>query len=240
MKILIFGGTTEGRVLARELSADGHAVTVSCATALGVEELRGIPCASLQGRRSTEQITELVRGFDLVIDATHPYAAEITANVRIACGLAGVSLKRVLREHGEGSDCVQMRTCEEAADYLRGTEGNILLTTGSKELMKFAGIDSERLYARVLPTHMGIDACEAIGLPHSHIIAMQGPFSREMNLVMIRQYEIRLLVTKNSGIAGGFREKIEAAKSGGIRVVLIEPPFDSGISVEELLREVRK
>ncbi len=240
MKLLIFGGTTEGRVLARELSADGHAVTVSCATALGVEELRGIPCASLQGRRSTEQITELVRGFDLVIDATHPYAAEITANIRIACGLAGVSLKRVLREHGEGSDCVQMRTCEEAADYLRGTEGNILLTTGSKELMKFAGIDSERLYVRVLPTHMGIDACEAIGLPHSHIIAMQGPFSREMNLAMIRQYQIRLLVTKNSGIAGGFREKIEAAKSGGIRVVLIEPPLDSGISVEELLREVRK
>lgn len=240
MKILIFGGTTEGRILSRELCADGKEVTVSCATALGVEELRGIPCTALQGRLDTRQITELVRGFDLVIDATHPYAAEITVNVRTACGLAGVPLKRVLRDRGAESDCIQACSCEEAANYLRGTAGNILLTTGSKELGKFIGIGTERLYARVLPTHTGIDACEAVGLPHSHIIAMQGPFSREMNLAMIRQYEIRLLVTKNSGIAGGFREKIEAAEYAGVRVVLIEPPEDSGISVEELLREARK
>ena len=240
MKILIFGGTTEGRVLARELCADGYAVTVSCATALGVEELRGLPCETLCGRLDTARIAVLVRGFDLVIDATHPYAVEITANVRAACEQAAVPLKRVLRERGAASDCVQVRSCEEAAEVLRGTEGNILLTTGAKELGKFAGLDPERLYARVLPTHPGIDACEAIGLPHSHIIAMQGPFLKEMNLAVIRQYGIRVLVTKNSGTAGGFAEKIGAAESAGVRVVLIEPPDDSGMSMEELLREVRK
>ena len=240
MKILIFGGTTEGRVLARELCADGHAVTVSCATALGVEELRGLPCETLCGRLDTAQIAELVRGFDLVIDATHPYAVEITANVRAACEQAAVPLKRVLRERGPASDCVQVHSCEEAAEVLRGTEGNILLTTGAKELGKFAGLDPERLYVRVLPTHPGIDACEAIGLPHSHIIAMQGPFSEEMNLAVIRQYGIRVLVTKNSGTAGGFAEKISAAEKDGSRVIIIEPPEDSGMSMEELLREVRK
>ncbi len=240
MKILIFGGTTEGRVLARALCEDGHTVTVSCATVLGVEELRGLPCEVLHGRLDTDQIAELVRGFDLVIDATHPYAVEITANVRAACEQAAVPLKRVLRERGAASDCVQVRSCEEAAEYLRGTEGNILLTTGAKELGKFAELNPERLYARVLPTHPGIDACEAIGLPHSHIIAMQGPFSEELNLAVMRRYGIRILVTKNSGTAGGFAEKIGAAECAGVRVVLIEPPDDSGMSMDELLREVRK
>ena len=61
-----------------------------------------------------------------------------------------------------------------------------------------------------------------------------------MNTALIRQYGIRVLVTKNSGTAGGFAEKIGAAESAGVRVVLIEPPDDSGMSMEELLREVRK
>ena len=67
---------------------------------------------------------------------------------------------------------------DDAAAYLQGKPGNILLATGAKELPAFAVLEPERLYPRVLPTVAGITACEAAGIPHRNIVAMQGPLSR--------------------------------------------------------------
>lgn len=75
MKLLIFGGTTEGRILAKTLTERGNQVTVSVATPLGAEELRGIPCEIWEGRLDETAMAERIRGFPLVIDATHPYAS---------------------------------------------------------------------------------------------------------------------------------------------------------------------
>ena len=240
MKILIFGGTTEGRILAEKLCAEGHKVTVSCATGLGIEELGNVPCDRIRGRLDEDEIEKLVVQFELVVDATHPYAAIVTANIRLACVTTGTRLERVLREGGEYHDCVSFKNCRDAADFLCGTEGNIMLTTGAKELPDFKALPPERLYARVLPTHLGISACENAGIPHRNIIAMQGPFPELLNEAMFRRYDIKWIVTKNSGKAGGFTEKTEAAKNTGAAVILIEPPDDSGISMEELLRKVRE
>lgn len=85
MKVLVFGGTTEGRLLARELSALGAQVTVSVATALGAEELRGVPPLTVcVGRKDTRQMREMLPGFAVCVDATHPYAAEASGNIRAA------------------------------------------------------------------------------------------------------------------------------------------------------------
>lgn len=97
MRILIFGGTTEGRVLAEELTGRGHQVTVSVATALGAEELSGIPCIVWQGRLDEQEMATRIRAFDLVVDATHPYAEVVSGYIRAACNETGVSLRRVLR-----------------------------------------------------------------------------------------------------------------------------------------------
>ena len=89
MKVLVFGGTTEGRLLARELSALGAQVTVSVATALGAEELRGVPTLTVcVGRKDTRQMREMLPGFAVCVDATHPYAAEASGNIRAACDAA--------------------------------------------------------------------------------------------------------------------------------------------------------
>ena len=134
MKILIFGGAAEGRLLAGLVPALGHDVTVQVATELGAEELKGCPCRVRVGRLDAREMTELVREFDLVIDATHPYAAEASRNIRQACRAASVPLRRVLRAASEPGDCVRVGSCGEAADYLSGRPGNILIATGSKEL----------------------------------------------------------------------------------------------------------
>ena len=238
-KLLLFGGTTEGRLLAQKLCQQGHAVTVSVATALGAEELRELPVAVLTGRLDQGEMEALIPDFQMVIDATHPYAREVSRNLRSACHSCGVPLRRVLREESPAQGCVRVGSCAEAAEFLKGQSGNVLIATGAKELAAFAGLEPGRLYARVLPTHEGLSACEALGLPHRNILALQGPFTRRMNAAMLEQYHVRWLVTKDGGRAGGFAEKLAAAQEVGASLVLVERPREDGASMEELLAELQ-
>ena len=240
MRIVIFSGTTEGRLLSRLLAEKGADVTVCVATEYGCEEQGQAPGVTvLTGRKTVEEMIELLGGSDLCVDATHPYAALASAHIRTACESLGLPLRRLARAGGGGEGCVRVGSCAQAAAYLAGQEGNILLTTGSKELAAFGSLAPERLFARVLPTHEGVAACEALGLAHRNILALQGPFTQKMNEAMLEQYPIRWMVTKDGGRAGGFAEKLAAAQAVGVGVVLVERPGDSGASLEELLRELK-
>ena len=92
----------------------------------------------------------------------------------------------------------------------------------------------------MLPLENVVSSCLALGIPAAHLIAMQGPFSEELNLAMIHQWNIRCLVTKESGKAGGFLEKINAAKRAQIPVLLIGRPHETrkGVSLEQLKQEL--
>ena len=130
-------------------------------------------------------------------------------------------------------------TTEEAVSYLAGTEGKILVTTGSKELAKFAELPDykNRVYARVLPLPGVIASCAELGFDAAHTIGMQGPFSMDMNVAMLQSFHAEWMVTKESGRNGGFEEKIEAAKKAGVRVVLIgRPKEEEGLSEDEVKR----
>ena len=241
MRVLIFGGTTEGRLLAGELSALGAEVTVSVATPLGVEELSGLEGVNLWvGRKTAAELVPLLAPFHLCVDATHPYAVEATANIRTACGAANIPLRRLLRPSSEAEGVIRVDSCAQAAEYLAETQGNILLATGAKELSAFVGLEPGRIFARVLPTHDGIDACEAIGLPQSRILALRGPFSQKLNEAILEQYHVRWLVTKDGGKAGGFDEKRTAARNTGVSLVLVGRPPDEGESFETILAEIKE
>ena len=235
MKIVIFSGTTEGRALSHLLAEKGADVTVCVATEYGCEEQGEAPGITvLTGRKTVEEMVELLRGSDLCVDATHPYAVEVTKSVRRACGEAGVPCHRLLRDRSADTDAILVDSAEAAAKLLADREGNILLATGMKELPAFAGISPARLYPRVLPTGDSIAACERAGIPHRNIIAMQGPFSAELNEALIRQFHIAFLVTKDGGRAGGFQEKVQAAENTGIELVLIRRPEETGEPFEEI------
>lgn len=238
MRLLIFGGTTEGRILAQRLTERGHQVTVSVATPLGAEELSGIPCTVWAGRMEAAEMERRIPDFALVIDATHPYAEVVSAQIRRACEQTGTLLRRVLRAPSQETDCVRVESCRAAAEYLRDRPGNVLVTTGSKALRDYACLPPERLYPRVLPTHEALDICEEMGVPHRNILALQGPFTLEMNTAMLAQYRISYLVTKDGGKAGGFEEKRMAAQKTGAQLILVGRPPDSGESMEQLLREL--
>ena len=237
MKIIIFGGTTEGRLLSHLLAEKGAAVTVCVATEYGCEEQGEAPGVTvLTGRKTVEEMSELLRGSDLCVDATHPYAVAVTENIRQACGLAGVPCRRLLRRASETAGVTAVGSAAEAAALLREREGNVLLTTGSKELGAFSSLPPERLHPRVLPNHESLSACERAGIPRRNIIAMQGPFSTELNEALIRQFHIAYLVTKDGGKAGGFQEKAQAAKNTGIELVLIRRPEETGESFDDIVK----
>ena len=241
MKILLFGGTSEGRVLAEELAAMEVEVTVSVATDYGRELIEpGAGLTVLTGRLDAEGIAALLNGFDLCVDATHPYAVDATKNIQAACVRTGTPYLRCLREASEGDGWLRVETARDAAALADSLPGNILLTTGAKELPAFADIDPGRLYARVLPTHEGLSACEALSIPKSHMIAMQGPFSQALNQAMMEQFHIRILVTKDGGTAGGFPEKAAAAKALGAALVVIGRPKETGFPPEEILQQVKE
>ena len=223
----MFSGTTEGRRFSKKLAELGAAVTVCVATPLGVEEqgeMAGITVHA--GRLQPDAMAALLAGADLCVDATHPYAVDATRNIRAAAVQAGVELP---------PGCAVFETAAHAAEYLAGTEGNILLATGAKELAVFAGLEPARLYPRVLPTPEGIAACEAANVPHRNIIAMQGPFSCQLNKALIEQFHIRYLVTKDGGAAGGFAEQVQAAAETGIQLVVLRRPPETGETETQIL-----
>lgn len=237
MKIIIFGGTTEGRELSCKLAETGASVTVCVATKYGEEEQGRVPAVEIRtGALSHDEKLALLHNAALCIDATHPYARHVTVSVKAACAEAGVEYLRLLRPPCDIEGAVTVESAAEAAAYLREHEGRVLLTTGAKELTAYAGLNPVRLFPRVLPSHESLAACEALGIPHRNIIAMQGPFSQALNAALIRQYGIQYVVTKDGGAPGGFPEKLAAAKETGARLILLRRPEEDGMPFDEVLR----
>ena len=148
MKAVVFSGTTEGRVLSRQLAALGAEVLVSVATLLGAEEQGEADGITVHcGRLTTEEMTALLQGAALCVDATHPYAVDATKNIRAACAMAGVEYHRLLREESPlPAGSMVFATAAHAAAFLAGCSGNVLLATGAKELAAFAALGPERLF----------------------------------------------------------------------------------------------
>ncbi len=240
-KLCVFAGTSEGRLLASWLAGQPVSVTVCVATEYGESLLpQGENLTVSAKRLSREEMAGLFEreSFDLVIDATHPYAQEVTENLQSACEETGVQYLRLLRPEGAGGTGRYFSDIPTAVRYLSGTEGTIYLTTGSKELAKFAVLPdfAQRVYARVLPMEASLAACREAGLPPAHIHAMQGPFSREMNRAALAMTGAKFLVTKEAGPAGGFGEKAQAAQDVGAELVVIgRPPQGEGQSLEETI-----
>lgn len=239
MRTVIFSGTTEGRRLSRELARLGAEVTVCVATGYGREEQGEVPGVTvLSGRMDQGEMARTVRGAALCVDATHPYAVQVSRNLRAVCREENVPLLRLLREESpvpEGAAVFD--SAGEAAAWLKDTRGNILLATGAKELGAFAPLGGERLYPRVLPLASSLEACAGAGIPANHILALQGPFSQELNEALIRQYRIAYLVTKDGGRAGGFPEKAAAARAAGITLVLLRRPQEDGLDYDTVLKK---
>ena len=293
MKVVIFGGTTEGRQLAgyliqlnKQQKMQNIQVHVCVASEYGAQVLPEDDALKVHvGRLEQADMQEFLQEVqaDICVDATHPYAVIVTQNIYQACKVVGVPYVRVRRDMqeeqenadpamqeepvnadpdmqmsgthigdvdgkrytDETSDSIYVGDIQAAVDYLKGVTGNILITTGSKELHLYTQIPDygSRCTARVLPTRSVVEACTELGFTGKHLICMQGPFDLEMNLATLRYANADYMVTKASGKNGGYDEKCEAALAAGVQLVVIGRPKEqvepvmSLAQTEEYLRE---
>ena len=243
MRILLFGGTAEGHTLALRLAQAGHLVTCCVATDYGRNVLEPQPNLTVRMGRMDQPAmeAEMGKGYDRVVDATHPYAAQVSGNIRAAAHTVGLPYERLLRPTEEAGDVLWADSPGQAVEILETMSGNVLLTTGSKDLAVFAKLRDykERLWVRVLPSLDSLGTALNLGYPASHIICMQGPFSRQMNRETLRFMDGRILVTKDTGKAGGFGEKVQAAREAGARLLVIRRPVaETGLELEALLEKL--
>lgn len=248
-ELLIFAGTTEGRKLSECLSGAGIAHTLCVATEYGEIVLKEHPYAKIhRGRMNQNEIREYIEQgeFAAVVDATHPYAKIVTENIKAAMAGSDITYLRLKRETGAESDYEGIHyfeSNETCAKALAKVEGNVLLTTGSKELGIYCNLKEikDRLYVRVLPGIESLTLCMDQGISGKQILALQGPFTTEMNEAMLRQYQIKCLVTKASGKAGGYQEKLAAAERVGIPVYVIgHSEEEEGDSFGEVCRKLEE
>ena len=226
---VIFGGTAEGREAAARMRESGERFVV-CVTSEYAKSLlpEDAPChvGALDERAMLAFLKEMSPA--RVIDATHPYAARATKNIRACCEALRLPYERIERPVSEGAwrqDVEHVKDSESAARALLRTGGNILLTTGSRTLSVYTSlVDPARLWARVLATGEALALCEAAGIPPAHIIAMQGPFSAAFNAALYDMLDIRAMVSKDSGEKGGVAEKVIPALERDIHVILIDRP----------------
>ena len=228
-EIVIFGGTSEGRKEAEKLLAQGRDITVSVTSEYARSLLPPrMKChvAILSRQAMLAWLSDMRPG--LVIDATHPYALQVTENIRKCCSVLGIPYERKERPVQAASwreDVQHVADAETAARALETTEGPVLLTTGSHTLPPYTrAVDPARLFVRVLPTKEALGLCEAAGIPASHIIAMQGPFTMALNAALYDQLGICTMVTKDSGKDGGVEEKVIPALQRQIHVIMIDRP----------------
>jgi len=242
--IFIFSGTSEGRTLSKMLAAAGADVHVRVATEYGAEVMGfdddiDVKVGSCGG---AEGIANVIRenGYDIVVDATHPYALNITEHIKQACEATGAFYIRLKREDSDtDSDrIVKVSTVQEAIDYLKDKDGNILASTGSKDIALYTQIPNykERVTARVLSTMESVQKCAEYGFSGKNLICAQGPFSEDTNYATLKQIDAKYIVTKDSGTAGGYEDKVRAAMRAGATVILIERPKEEGLSFGEVVK----
>ena len=244
--MLILGGTSDARELARALRAAGLAVVLTM-----VSDYAGQLAGDLSvrvGALDAAGLREALAGAALLIDATHPFATVISEMAIEICAECGVPYLRYERAESELPPGVLLAASADEAARLaveRADGGTILLTVGSKTLAVYVAAARQagcRVVARVLPTVEGMLACGAAGLAPGDIIGLQGPTSAELDAALIRHFTIRVLVTKESGTVGGVDEKVRAAEMTGIPLVVVcRPPLRYpriARGIEEILEQV--
>lgn len=235
-KLLIFGGTTEGRLLAEYCKEKNIDCDVSVATDYGASLLPD-EIDRFCGRLDTLQMTELMKAgsYFAVVDATHPYAADASVNIRNACEAADLPYYRLIRDKsdlwGETAENI-----EEMIDILNRCDDAVLCTLGRNNLPTLTAVKNyhERFWIRLLPADDILDYCRNLGYDEKKIICQKGPFTAELNTEHIHFSNAKILLTKESGAAGGYPEKAEAARKCGIRMITLVRPAENGSSLDEI------
>ena len=249
--IFVAAGTQDGRELAGAILGAGYDVTASVVSSYGKQLLEKYPHMKINDKPlDRDGLESFMSSHDvtLFVDASHPYAANVSANAMEACRALGVRYIRYERQSVpiNYKNVYIVGSYDEAAKKAGELGKNVFLTTGSRNVKAFTSspyLAEHVITVRVLPTAEVIAEITALGLTPKNIVAIQGPFSEELNVALYRQYNADVIVTKNSGEIGGTDTKLTAAEKMGLPVVMLDRPrlkYDNiAYTYHELLNFIR-
>ncbi len=251
--ILFLAGTSDARELAVRLQNKGYSLLATVVTQSAANSLAQESIPHHIGRLTAEEMQSLClkNGCTCVIDASHPFAEEASKQAMKAAQAINVPYIRFERkqEHYSHSLITKVDSYQQAAELALQKGGTIMLTTGSKTLKTFTNVlngkEGIRVIARMLPNIENMEKCQELGVAQKDIVAIQGPFTKELNTALYKQYGVTVMITKESGKVGSVDEKIEAALDCGIEIILIKRPqvqygqqYETFEGVEEALKQL--
>jgi precorrin-3B C17-methyltransferase len=248
--IWLFSGTSDGNELANRLLAQGHKVILSVKSKQGKDAAeQACPGAVvIWGRLGKERRKQLLLGTGcrLIIDATHPYAVEISRQLMDIAAEEGLDYVRYERPAGEDvSAQISSATLCEAVEAACQKGERIFLATGTKDLpevMSLPRVKGKEIFLRLTADEENFNMALECGIKRSNIFAMQGPFSHDLNVSLWKNWAVDCVVSKESGAAGGFPQKESAARVLGIPLIVVRRPQltypQVSSSLEELLEFV--
>ncbi|MEQ1531012.1 MAG: precorrin-6A reductase, partial [Methylococcales bacterium] len=228
----IFSGTSDGNALANHLAAQGYPVVISTATEYGgdvaAQHCPGVSIwAGQHGVEARKQVLQQSQARGL-IDATHPYASLMSGQLMGLSQNLGIPYLRYERGSCFSAGSAQLcSTTQQAAEQAIALGKRIFLSTGSKDLASFLkapGAEQCEWFVRVTPEPEFIQRAIDLGVPRSHICAMQGPFSQAFNEALWGDWAIDCVVSKDSGDEGGYQAKVAATQALAIPLLMIERP----------------
>ncbi len=224
--IWVIGGTSDANKIVEKLLTLNLKILVSTTTTYGSQLAQKNGVTVIQKQLNKTDMVQLIKGYSIlkVIDASHPFAHVVSENAIEVCQNNKIPYVRFERKVIQYKCAHYYQSYEEIITALKHTEGNILLTIGSKNVSLFSTI-KDRIVARVLPVQESIILCENAGLKAHQILAMKGKVSTSTNIAFMKEYNIQHLVTKDSGEAGGMDEKINAARECSINVHILNRPI---------------
>lgn len=235
--IWVIAGTLDGRTLAVDIQEKtGEDILVTVVSQYGAQLAAHDGVTVHTGRLDKEAMKALVTEHNVrvLIDASHPYAAIVTQTAQEAAKEMGIPFVRFERKEVPlpAYDKLHIVTDEVEAAALAGQlakseNSRVYLTTGSKTMHIFAHAEALAdcdVWTRILPTAEVLTMMEDLKVSPKHIVAVQGPFSYDMNRIMFKDTEASVVVMKNSGLVGGADTKLQAAMDLGIHIVVIDRP----------------
>lgn len=248
--IFVLAGTSEARETIKLLKERGFQVSASAVSSYGCELLASDGITYLkQAAFDKEELISCLKEKEIVflVDATHPFAREISKLAMEVAANLDIKYIRVERQSCELPDNPLIKKVEDLDEIEKHLHKgkNVFSTLGSKNLPQIAAMVQRagaKLIARVLPVSASIRVCEDLGLKPEQIVALKGPFSIELNKALFKQYAAQAILTKESGDIGGFNEKLTAALDLNIEViVLCRPKLNYPVVVDspqELLKYI--
>lgn len=226
-------GTSEGKEILSLINKHTDKILVSTATKYGGELLKDFKTLHINDKPlNEEEFKEIFKKFNIkvLVDASHPYAQEVSRTSIKVCKELGIDYIRYERKSYfddklENKDIIKIEKYEDLKDILNSIDGNVLNTTGSNNVEKILSLKlKNRVIHRILPSVQVLQKLIDIGVSIEDIIAIKGPFGYEINNGIIKEFKIKVLITKDSGIEGGIKEKVEVAIDNNLKIIVLNKP----------------